>query len=185
MAQTAVYIDGGYLKRLLEQFGKPRIDYEKFTQWACNGDTLFRAYYYDCLPYQSANPSDDERRRVSQAQKFHTALRRLARFTVREGRLEFRGMDASNGHAIFQQKRVDLLLGIDMASLASKRRVDAMTLIAGDSDFIPAVEYAREEGIIIRLAHGPQRTYHQDLWDAADERLEIYEAVLQGMIRNH
>jgi len=173
------------LRRLLEQFGNLRIDYEKLTQWACNSDTLFRAYYYDCLPYQNANPNEDERRRVSNAQKCHMALRRLARFTVREGRLEFRGVDASNGKPIFQQKRVDLLLGIDMASLASKRRVDAMTLIAGDSDFIPAVEYAREEGVIIRLAHGPQRTYHQDLWDTADERLEINEEILHGMIRDH
>ncbi len=38
--------------------------------------------------------------------------------------------------------------------------------------------------IVELLAHGPQRTYHQDLWEAADERLEISEAVLQGMIRN-
>lgn len=183
MAQTAVFIDAGYLKRILEDFGQLQIDYEPFTRWACSGDNLFRAYYYDCLPYQSATPSPDECARMSHAEKTHTALRRLSRFIVREGRLEYRGIEANNGKPIFQQKRVDLLLGIDMASLASMRRVDAMTLIAGDSDFIPAVEYARDEGVIIRLAHGPQRTYHQDLWDIADERLEITEDILRGMLR--
>ena len=182
MTRTAVYIDGGYLKHVLDSYGKPKIDFEKFAQWACQGDTLFRAYYYDCLPYQSANPTPEERERVSRAQQFHTALIRLNRFEVREGKLAFRG-NTRNGDPIFEQKRVDLYLGIDIASLASKGKVDAMIIVAGDSDFIPAVKYARDEGIIIRLAHGPVQTYHQDLWDAVDERIEITEKVLRGMIR--
>lgn len=38
-------------------------------------------------------------------------------------------------------------LGVDIASLAYKKQVDQMILIAGDSDFVPAAKLARREGI--------------------------------------
>lgn len=38
-------------------------------------------------------------------------------------------------------------IGLDIASLAYKRLVDQIVLIAGDSDFVPAAKHARREGI--------------------------------------
>lgn len=46
-----------------------------------------------------------------------------------------------------QQKGVDMRIGLDIASLAQKRLVDQIILIAGDSDFVPAAKHARREGI--------------------------------------
>lgn len=37
--------------------------------------------------------------------------------------------------------------GMDIASLAYKRQVDQVVLIAGDSDFVPAAKLARREGL--------------------------------------
>ncbi len=48
-------------------------------------------------------------------------------------------------HAI--QKEVDMKIGLDIASLAYKKLVDRIVLIAGDSDFVPAAKFARREGI--------------------------------------
>ena len=48
---------------------------------------------------------------------------------------------------ISQQKGVDMRIGIDIASLAYKKQVDQIILIAGDSDFVPAAKLARREGI--------------------------------------
>jgi uncharacterized LabA/DUF88 family protein len=45
------------------------------------------------------------------------------------------------------QKAVDMKIGLDIATLAFKERVDQMILIAGDSDFVPAAKFARKEGI--------------------------------------
>ncbi|MDD5034645.1 MAG: NYN domain-containing protein [Methylococcaceae bacterium] len=45
------------------------------------------------------------------------------------------------------QKGVDMKIGLDIASLAYKRLVDRIVLIAGDSDFVPAAKLARREGI--------------------------------------
>lgn len=46
-----------------------------------------------------------------------------------------------------KQKGVDMKLGIDIASVAYKKQVDRIILIAGDSDFVPAAKLARREGI--------------------------------------
>jgi len=48
-------------------------------------------------------------------------------------------------HAV--QKRVDMKIGLDIASLAYKKLVSKIILIAGDSDFVPASKFARREGI--------------------------------------
>lgn len=45
------------------------------------------------------------------------------------------------------QKGVDMKLGVDIASVAYKRQVNKIFLIAGDSDFVPAAKLARREGI--------------------------------------
>jgi len=179
---AAVFIDGAYLSKVLKKhFGSPRVDHHSLVAWACGDEQLFRAYYYDCLPYQSARPTDEERQRVSDKQKFFLALERGQRFTVRQGRLEYRGTD-DRGSPVFTQKRVDLKLGLDVASLVATGRVAMVVLIAGDSDFIPVVEFAKQQGVIVRLIHGPSATYHTDLWTAVDERKEITEEVLQDML---
>ena len=46
-----------------------------------------------------------------------------------------------------QQKGVDMRIGLDIATLAFKKQVDKIVLIAGDSDFVPAAKLARREGI--------------------------------------
>jgi uncharacterized LabA/DUF88 family protein len=38
-------------------------------------------------------------------------------------------------------------IGVDVASLAFKKQVDQIVLIAGDADFVPAAKLARREGI--------------------------------------
>lgn len=38
-------------------------------------------------------------------------------------------------------------IGLDIASMAFKRQVDQIILVAGDSDFVPAAKLARREGI--------------------------------------
>ncbi|NLL91669.1 MAG: NYN domain-containing protein [Ruminococcaceae bacterium] len=46
-----------------------------------------------------------------------------------------------------KQKTVDMKIGLDIASLAFKKQVDQIVLIAGDGDFVPAAKLARREGI--------------------------------------
>ena len=110
----------------------------------------------------------------------------IPRFQVRLGHLNFQGLTDS-GQPIFQQKRVDMMLGVDMALLAVKQRVDRMALLTGDSDTIPAVEAVKPEGIVVTLWHGPLKgrsSPSRDLLDQiADERVEIDQATIDAVTR--
>lgn len=179
---TAIFIDGAYLTRVLQSFGSPRVRYEAILDWIVPRGKLFRAYYYDCLPYQSPEPSEEERDLVSGKQGFFNRLSSIPRFKVKLGRLVYRGTD-DKGYPIFAQKGVDLLMGLEIANLASREKVQCMALLTGDSDFIPAVDLIQNQAIIAKLIHGPTGTYHRGLWNAVDERQEISEEILAELVK--
>lgn len=148
-----------------------------------------RTFYYHCLPYQSNPPTEDERWRFGQKRKFFEALRHLPRFVLREGRLVFRGYGA-DGKPVFQQKRIDLLLGLDFALLSGKRQITHAAIVGGDSDLLPAFGVAKDEGISVWLFHGPRiskkdgnPTFADELWREADERFEIDQAFMKRIAR--
>lgn len=54
MGFASVYIDGGYLDKVLfHQFPGQRIDMGQLASEMGGQEDLLRAYYYHCLPYQS------------------------------------------------------------------------------------------------------------------------------------
>ena len=164
----AIFIDGAYLTKVLRnEFNHARIDFEALSNAMVGETSLLRTYYYDCLPYLSNPSTPPERDRFNAIRRFHDALRLLPRFEVRLGRLEHRGNDA-DGNPRFEQKRVDILLGVDMVQLATKGHIREAVIVAGDSDFIPAISVAKSEGVIVRLFHGEQ--CHGDLRREVDER---------------
>ncbi len=192
MSRLAIFIDGGYMDKLAARESAIRVDFAKFANRITsviasstqNPLDLMRTYYYHCLPYQSNPPTESERLRFSQRRAFFNALNRLEYFEVRVGRLAFRGYN-DRGRPIFQQKRTDLMLGLDFALLSSKRLITHAALVAGDSDFIPAVQAAKQEGVSVSLFHGPSRsrddaTYAQELWLEADSRFELTQDFLQS-----
>lgn len=185
MHRIAFFIDGAYLDHVLaNEFPNRRIDYQSFIRAivaeAGPDREIVRAYYYHCLPYQDARPTTEQSERFSRMQKFFRALQRTSRFEVRQGRLAFRGLD-DKGDPIFEQKRTDLLLGIDLVLLATKRSIDEAFIIAGDSDFIPAIHAAKSEGVVIYLVCGD--TCHDDLLDEADERIRITPKLISASAR--
>jgi uncharacterized LabA/DUF88 family protein len=174
--RIAIFIDGAYLDATTRnECGGARIDYAKLAQKLAGKTEILRTYYYNCLPYQR-NPSTlDESTRFAQAQKFHIALRALPRFEVREGMLVYRGSD-DKGKPIYVQKGVDIQFGVDLVLLSAKQQISHAALIAGDSDFVPAINVAKNEGVLIHLYHGA--TPHRKLVEAADERTQITSAFL-------
>ena len=128
MGVVAVFLDGGYLEKVLRfDHDSAPVDLAKLSQEMALPDELLRAYYYHCLPYQSNPPTREESERYAARHRFMTALEFLPRFEVRLGRLAFRGT-GSDGKPIFQQKRVDCMLGVDMALLAGKGKITHVSI---------------------------------------------------------
>lgn len=66
------------------------------------------------------------------------------------------------------QKGVDMRIGMDIASLTLKKIVHTLVLVTGDSDFVPAMKFARIEGanlFTVPLGHKVKDSFseHSDL----------------------
>lgn len=67
-----------------------------------------------------------------------------------------RGLTPADFEPDLKQKGVDMKIGLDVAWLASKSIVERMILVTADSDFIPAMKFARREGVqevLVTLGH--------------------------------
>ena len=50
------------------------------------------------------------------------------------------------------QKGVDMKIGLDIASISLKKHASKIILIAGDTDFVPIIKFARSEGVQIFMS---------------------------------
>ena len=188
MARLAIHIDGGYVANVAKSAGV-WIDFELLSAKvaATIRETteepldLIRTYYYDCLPHQSASPTPDEEQRRQRKNRFFNGLRGLPNYALREGRLKLQGID-QQGQPIFQQKRVDLMMGLDIARLAAKGQVTHTALLSGDSDLIPAVEAAQQEAVVVWLVHDAQGAA-KELRLLADNRILLDDEFLKAVER--
>lgn len=140
-------------------------------------DKLYRIFYYDCPPmdrnvYHPLLQKDKSLKMepiYSWMTDFQEALRSKRKVALRLGRLSDYGIGYTLSMDIIKklcsgkmtiaelreqdftlnirQKGVDMRIGLDIASMAYKKQVNKIILIAGDSDFVPAAKLARREGV--------------------------------------
>ena len=137
---------------------------------------LYRIFYYDCEPSKRSvyhpltkqNIELDKSDTYTWTLNFMKELKKRRKFALRLGTLAekpnynlrpsvtkellagkrtLESLTTSDFEFHSQQKGVDMRIGIDIASLAYKRQVNQIILIAGGSDFVPAAKLARREGI--------------------------------------
>jgi len=87
MDRYAVFIDGGYAKKIPDRFDNKRISYLKFSDQIGGRQERLRTYYYDCAPYVSSPPTTEEKARKAVFDRFVARLECESRFQVRLGAL--------------------------------------------------------------------------------------------------
>ena len=138
---------------------------------------LYRIFYYDCPPLDKKVEHPLTKKMIdfkkdpayAKATDFLDLLRAKRKVALRmgklsgsgskyviphynvrricDGNLKFEDLKPNHMKPDIRQKGVDMRIGLDIASLAYKKQVDQIVLIAGDSDFVPAAKLARREGI--------------------------------------
>ena len=184
--KIAVLIDGGFfVKRFNSLYNKERmmsgtqvadILYTMAMKHVGNNNTLYRIFYYDCLPLGKKVHNPISKKVVDFSKTYEyafrtellEALKRKRKVALRIGTLKDnhnwqiypgRVKELLSGkknivdlteNEIFldvRQKGIDMKIGVDIATLALKNFVDTIVLFSGDSDFVPAAKLARREGI--------------------------------------
>lgn len=190
------------LERLLRRFPTPDDVVAEVQRTLDHPDlrhlALYRIFYYTAEPMAGVtrNPLDD-RELVFDATSIYSRNKQLIdrienqpNFAVRRGTLVHQGWEIGRAalraltdgskHSVdardlipkIQQKGVDMRIGLDIASLALKRIVDAIVLVTGDSDLVPAMKLARREGLRVYLDTVGQRHVRPELKKHADRVLE-------------
>lgn len=165
-------IDGGHLRKACKQAGKPHYhaDYINRVARHClrSDEALFRIIYYDCAPYDRTVelPISRDHFKFEGNDRWLQDLAEIDFFAVRRGVLKFRGWSLRPGSAgstrdedfrpEFEQKGVDVMIGLDTARFTQNRLVDRLIFITGDTDFVPAFEFARTGGLQVVVMTLPE-----------------------------
>jgi len=88
---------------------------------------------------------------------------------LRKGSLVVRGLDKNN-KPIFIQKKVDMLIGLDIAHVSYNRLVDRVLILSTDTDIVPAMKTARINGLQVIFGYCPdiQCDTHRELKEHSD-----------------
>ena len=199
MKRTAVLLDLGFvLHKLYRMLGKRSPTANEVRDFALkcleSNEELFRIYCYHCPPYDGVqtHPLSKAKEDFSQTDVY-LGMSNLIRdlkvtdnIAFRSGELSFDGWlirrraaqdIIKTGRALtdsdfapdLKQKRVDMKIGLDVAWLASKAIVEKLVLVTADSDFVPAMKFARREGVQVVLVTMGHKLVKQDLKEHADE----------------
>ncbi|MCB2218066.1 MAG: NYN domain-containing protein [Desulfobulbaceae bacterium] len=145
-------------------------------QHASASPQLYRILFYDCEPFKGTSHNPISHRHIAFAttktaierEQFFEELKKRRKVALRLGKVHsdnywiikpYRTKQLLNGtmqasgllpddvYYSLRQKGVDIKIGLDIAALSYKEKVDQIILISGDSDFVPAAKTARREGI--------------------------------------
>ena len=177
MEKIAFIIDGGFFtKRYKDIYRKhPTADdiesyvMKIFSQIKKSKEypiEIYRIFYYDCSPlnnlekvankYSPMNEDDFDKlcrsfkKKCHDIRKFHNEMKIKDFFALRMGELIFHGWNQEKNRywkPKLRQKGVDMKMGLDIASMTTKKLCTKLVLISGDRDMIPAMKMARKEGV--------------------------------------
>lgn len=170
MKRVAIFIDGSNLYHGLKHlFGHARLDFRQFVAKLSAGYDLYRTYYYNAVLDQSLDP---ETYRKQQA--FFAHLRELPYFEVRLGVIKQR----EHGR---EEKGVDVMIAVDMLSMAYKNHYDVAILVSSDGDYVELVRAVKDAGKhVINAYFEASRSYA--LRHACDDFIRLDKSFFQGLL---
>jgi uncharacterized LabA/DUF88 family protein len=167
---------------------------DNFSEDVLRGSDTMRVYYYDCPPFSGVikNPATKDKVDLGDSPTFKWKskllkdLRLVPFFAVREGRLRLNRWSPSHvlrrlkknpdvritGSDLkpkFEQKGVDMKIGLDIAWASLQKVAERLVLVTADADFTPAIKFARREGLQVYLStlangvHGDLKE-NSDVW---------------------
>lgn len=173
MKKVAILMDGGHTRVLVRKAGK-KFDPDYIERLALaaisNGnEDIIRILYYDCAPFNGKVklPVSGYMKELNDSGAWLDDLAERELFAVRRGVLKFRGfiprkvpvapgtLKDEDFEARFEQKGVDMRIGLDIATYADNRSVDRFVIFTADTDCIPAFKHARKLGLQVVLVDLP------------------------------
>jgi len=165
-----IFIDGSNLYHSLKSiFKRTDIDIGKFCDKLLEKRRLIRIYYYNARVGLREEPE-----RYHDQQKFFAGVTAIPYTELRLGRLVYNNWPAAPPY----EKGVDIQLATDMITHGFKNNYDTAILVAGDNDFVGAIQAVKDNGKNLEVAlFGKEQTSIQ-LRKVADRVIVINSRLL-------
>lgn len=178
-------IDGGHLRECAKRAGK-RYDPALIEKMAllCRGqdEEILRILYYDCALYagEVRLPVSGAPYQFIACDRWLDTLAQKPLFAVRRGVLKFRGfrpktipvqsaaLTDDDFKPVFEQKGVDMRIGLDIALYSSTKTVQRIVLLSADTDCVAAMKHGRKAGLQVVIVELPGQKLAPELLAHAD-----------------
>ncbi len=170
--RVMIFIDGSNLYHSLKSFfNRTDIDIGKLSRKLLDRRRLVRIYYYNAKVGLKEEPQ-----RYRDQQAFFTSVNAIPYSELRLGRLVYHNWPNSPPY----EKGVDIQLATDMITHSFKNNYDVAVLVAGDNDFVGAIQSVKDNGKNVEVAlFGKERTSYR-LRMVADKVITINSKFLRG-----
>ncbi len=170
--RVMIFIDGSNLYHSLKNFFKRTdLDIGKLSNKLLDKRHLVRIYYYNARVGLKEEPE-----RYHDQQKFFANVNAIPYSELRLGRLVYFNWPNSPPY----EKGVDIQLATDMITHSFKGNYDVAVLVAGDNDYVGALQSVKDNGKHVEVAlFGKEQTSRQ-LRAVADRVITINARFLKG-----
>jgi len=165
-----IFIDGSNLYHSLKaHFKRTDLDMGKFSNKLLDKRRLLRVYYYNARVGRREEPE-----RYHDQQKFFNSVTAIPYCELRLGRLVYHNWPNSPPY----EKGVDILLATDMIAHAYKDNYDVAIVVAGDNDYVPAIQAVKDKGKNVEVALFGKESTSVRLREVADKVVDINKRLL-------
>jgi uncharacterized LabA/DUF88 family protein len=173
LERVMIFIDGSNLYHSLKDYThRTDIDIGLFCQKLLEKRRLIRIYYYNALVGLKQEPE-----RYRSQQQFFNSVRLVPYLEMRLGRLVYtNAWPASPPY----EKGIDIMLTTDLLTHSFKQNYDVAILVAGDSDYVGAIQQVKNNGQNVEVALFGRLNTSRPLREVADRVVEIDGRFLRG-----
>lgn len=174
-----LFVDGGCLRKIFQNFSDIFLDGREIDiNFEALGRGFSKVYYYDAIYVKKHNETQDEyEARIEPMVTNLQKIRMLDRYHVYEGDVRRR---VKRGN---EQKKVDVMIAVDMLSHTFHRNMHKATLLTNDLDFKPLIDALVQNGMDVELVFEPGFT-NMDLISSADKKSPMRPKALLSMVKN-
>jgi uncharacterized LabA/DUF88 family protein len=170
--RVMIFIDGSNLYHTLKSyFNQTDLDIGKFCQRLIDRRRLIRIYYYNAIVGIKQEPE-----RYRRQQTFFSSVQAIPYTELRLGRLVYNNWPTTPPY----EKGIDIMLTTDLLTHSFKRNYDIAILVAGDSDYVGAIQGVKNNGQNVEVALFGKESTSRPLREVADRIITIDGRLLKN-----
>lgn len=163
--RVMIFIDGSNLYHSLKNvFHRTDIDMGKFSRKLVGRRHLIRIYYYNAKVGKREEPE-----RYRRQQTFFAGVKAVPYCELRLGRLVYNNWPSVPPY----EKGIDIQLATDMITHSFKNNYDVVILVAGDNDYVGALQAVKDNGKHVEVALFGKEGTSRQLRQVADRVINI------------